>query len=102
MGQRLAEYKVFWREFRQTYHTTGAVLPSGRALSRALSRFVRDGEAASAAGQSSSLDSAIPGRRILEVGPGTGAVTKQIVRDMRPHDRLTLVERNDQFVDHLR
>jgi phospholipid N-methyltransferase len=102
MGQRLAEYKVFWREFRQAYHTTGAVLPSGRALARALSRFVRDGKAASEAGQSGVSHSASRARRILEVGPGTGAVTKQIVRDMRPHDRLTLVERNDQFVDHLR
>jgi phospholipid N-methyltransferase len=41
-------------------------------------------------------------RRILEVGPGTGAVTAQIVRDMRPTDRLVLVERNEQFVGHLR
>jgi phospholipid N-methyltransferase len=41
-------------------------------------------------------------RRILEVGPGTGAVTAQIVRDMRPGDCLDLVERNDQFVAHLR
>jgi phospholipid N-methyltransferase len=42
------------------------------------------------------------GRRILEVGPGTGAVTGQIIRDMRPDDQLVLVERNDQFVAWLR
>jgi phosphatidylethanolamine/phosphatidyl-N-methylethanolamine N-methyltransferase len=41
-------------------------------------------------------------RRILEVGPGTGAVTVQIIDDMRPQDRLVLVERNEQFVAHLR
>jgi phosphatidylethanolamine/phosphatidyl-N-methylethanolamine N-methyltransferase len=92
MPQRLAEYRVFWRQFREQYHTTGAVLPSGRALSRALSHFVRNGKVAT---------SGMP-RRILEVGPGTGAVTNQIVLDMRPTDRLTLVERNDQFVEHLR
>jgi phospholipid N-methyltransferase len=97
MGQQWADYRVFWRQFRETYHSTGAVLPSGRALSYALSRFVRDGdgEAASAAGNSSP-------RRILEVGPGTGAVTAQIVQDMRPNDQLVLVERNEQFVAWLR
>lgn len=91
MRQRLADYRVFWREFRQAYHTTGAVLPSGRALSAALTRFVRDGNAAPSFA-----------RRILEVGPGTGAVTSQIAHDMRPDDRLVLVERNEQFVSHLR
>jgi phosphatidylethanolamine/phosphatidyl-N-methylethanolamine N-methyltransferase len=105
MRQRLADYRVFWREFRQAYHTTGAVLPSGRALSRALSYYVRHGEAGSAAGEptnpSHNKNSSVP-RRILEVGPGTGAVTTQIARDMRPTDQLTLVERNDQFVEHLR
>jgi phospholipid N-methyltransferase len=92
MQQRLAEYRVFWRQFREQYHTTGAVLPSGRALSRALTHFVRNG-VNSTGGKP---------RRILEVGPGTGAVTTEIVRDMSPNDRLTLVERNDQFVEHLR
>jgi phosphatidylethanolamine/phosphatidyl-N-methylethanolamine N-methyltransferase len=91
MQQRLADYRVFWRQFRQQYHTTGAVLPSGRRLSRALSDYVRTAE---------SDDGTF--RRILEVGPGTGAITKQIVRDMRPGDHLTLVERNDSFVGHLR
>jgi phospholipid N-methyltransferase len=42
------------------------------------------------------------GRRILEVGPGTGAVTGQILRAMRHDDKLFLVERNEQFVAQLR
>jgi phospholipid N-methyltransferase len=41
-------------------------------------------------------------RRILEVGPGTGAVTRQIVAAMGPTDRLDLVELNDRFVACLR
>jgi phospholipid N-methyltransferase len=106
MRQRLADYRVFWRQFRQAYHTTGAVLPSGRRLCAALSHFVRTtepaGEAASAAGTNSAASNSHSPRRILEVGPGTGAVTAQIVRDMRPDDRLTLVERNEQFVHYLR
>lgn len=40
--------------------------------------------------------------RILEVGPGTGAVTQEIVRHVRPDDRLHIVELNDRFVSVLR
>ena len=98
MRQRLADYRVFWRQFRQAYNSTGAVLPSGRGLAFALSRFVRDDPTASIAKQ----NGAAIGRRLLEVGPGTGAVTVQIIADMRPNDRLVLVERNEQFVAHLR
>jgi phospholipid N-methyltransferase len=106
MRQRWADYRVFWREFRQQYHTTGALLPSGRALSRALARFVREGDAALPAkarngAPTPAVDSS-QGRQILEVGPGTGAVTGQIIQAMRANDRLDLVERNDQFVAQLR
>jgi len=104
MRQRLADYRVFWRQFRQAYNSTGAVLPSGRGLAVALSRFVRDGGAASSAENNGSTiqpNNAANPRRILEVGPGTGAVTVQIIHDMRPQDRLVLVERNEQFVSHL-
>jgi phospholipid N-methyltransferase len=91
MRQEWADYRVFWREFRQTFQTTGAVLPSGRALSRALAHYVRNGDGNGQAG-----------RRILEVGPGTGAVTQHIVQAMRDGDRLVLVERNVEFVARLR
>jgi phosphatidylethanolamine/phosphatidyl-N-methylethanolamine N-methyltransferase len=111
MRQQLADYRVFWRQFRDAYHSTGAVLPSGRSLARALSRYVREpgepgaGAVASAAGTNgfqAPQSTPVPRRRILEVGPGTGAVTAQIVVDLRPGDQLDLVERNDQFVAHLR
>ena len=105
MQQQWADYRVFWREFRRTFHTTGAVLPSGRALSRALTRYVREPHVAKFLRNSeAAVSERLPyvGRRILEVGPGTGAVTAHIIRDMRSHDRLTLVERNDQFVARLR
>ena len=41
------------------------------------------------------------GGEILEVGPGTGAVTARLVQLLRPGDHLTLVELNDDFVQHL-
>ncbi|MGE3242238.1 MAG: class I SAM-dependent methyltransferase [Pirellulales bacterium] len=92
MQQQWADYRVFLKEFRRTFESTGAVMPSGARLSRALSYFVREGPAANGGGE----------RRILEVGPGTGAVTAHIVRALRPGDRLDLVERNEEFVARLR
>jgi len=97
MGERLTDYRIFWREFRRAFHTTGAVLPSGRGLSRALARHVRE------ATPFPERQGVPPGlRHILEVGPGTGAVTRYILAGMRPDDRLVLVERNEQFVARLR
>jgi phospholipid N-methyltransferase len=87
MRRGLVDYRIFWREFRENFHSTGAVLPSGRALAKALSRYVREGS---------------PPRRILEVGPGTGAVTEWIVRGMKAGDRFDLVELNERFVRRLR
>lgn len=78
--------RLFWGEFRRSFRTTGAVLPSGQRLGRALASFVSAGSRP---------------RRILEVGPGTGAVTRQILAAMRADDRLDLVEINDRFVRHL-
>ncbi|MDY0169784.1 MAG: methyltransferase domain-containing protein [Thermoguttaceae bacterium] len=78
------DHTLFWREFRENFRTTGAILPSGRRLSRALARFVAE-------------PSQRP-RRILEVGPGTGAVTRRIAPAMHADDRLDLVELNPEFV----
>ncbi len=39
--------------------------------------------------------------RVLEIGPGTGAVTKRIVQLLKPDDRFDLVELNEEFVDIL-
>jgi len=87
MPNRISNYRLFWREFRRTFHTTGAVLPSGRRLARSL------------ASQISNDDSP---KYILEVGPGTGAVTQEIILRMGPSDRLDLVELNESFVEVLR
>ncbi len=87
MATRGANYRLFWQEFRRTFHSTGAVLPSGRRLCRALAKFTGGN------GQP---------RRILEVGPGTGVVTGEILRRLGPSDTLDLVELNDRFVAALR
>ncbi len=78
------ECREFFGQFRRQYHDTGSLLPSSRFLGRALARPL-----AQTAGP----------RWILEVGPGTGAVTAQIVKLLRPEDRFDIVEINAAFVD---
>jgi phospholipid N-methyltransferase len=78
-----AECGNFFRECRRHFHTTGAILPSSRFLARALARPLRGPHTPC---------------RILEVGPGTGSVTCEIVRRMQPGDRLDAVEINAHFV----
>jgi phospholipid N-methyltransferase len=81
-----AECKQFYRQFREQYHTTGSILPSSRALARAMTRPMRRAK---------------PPRRILEVGAGTGAVTAEIVRQLRRGDQFDIVEINADFVAYL-
>lgn len=82
-----SEYGVFWRETRRSFRTTGAVMPSSPFLAQAMI---------------APLDNISHGARILEVGPGTGSVTRAIARRLRPHDHLDAVELNPQFVEQLR
>ncbi len=82
----LSEYSRFFREFRRDFHHTGAILPSGVFLARALASGLR-GPRTSA--------------RILEVGPGSGAVTRVIVKRMQPGDCLDAVEINPRFAQLL-
>ncbi len=85
MANRMADCRLFLSEFRRNFRTTGALLPSGQRLSAALVRFIRE-----PTGHQS--------RRILEVGPGTGAVTRHLIHAMQPADSLDLVELNQSFV----
>ncbi len=77
------ECGAFFREFQRTFHTTGAILPSGRFLAWALTKHLAQPRRAC---------------RLLEVGPGTGAVTRAIVRHLGPEDLLDAVEINARFV----
>lgn len=78
-----AECGSFIRESRRHFRDTGSLLPSSRFLGRALVSQLRKPRE--------------PGR-ILEVGPGTGSVTREILRYLIPGDRLDAVEINSHFV----
>jgi phospholipid N-methyltransferase len=77
------ECAAFFHEFRHEFRTTGSILPSSRFLARALVYHLRQPR---------------PPARILEVGPGTGSVTRAIARHMTADDHLDAVEINDRFV----
>ena len=87
MRRFLGDHFEFLRQFRSQFESTGAIAPSSRFLARAMTRpFSRRERPV----------------RILEIGPGTGAVTGTLVKLMRDGDHLDLVELNDKFVDLLR
>ena len=85
-------YRLFLQEFWSNFHTTGSIAPSGKALAAALTRHVPRSNDGTSGGAP---------RRVLEVGPGTGAVTATLVKRLPAGDSLTLVELNDRFVAHL-
>jgi phospholipid N-methyltransferase len=82
-----SEYNAFFRETRRHFRTTGAVLPSSPFLARALVYPLNNHRKPST---------------ILEVGPGTGAITRAIARRLREDDHLDAVELNAKFVEQLR
>ncbi|MEZ6062051.1 MAG: methyltransferase domain-containing protein [Planctomycetaceae bacterium] len=87
MLKKLRDQAAFFRQFRQQFETTGAVAPSSRFLAKSMTRYLRQ----------RGTDPV----RVLEIGPGTGAVTSEIVKHLRHGDVFDLVELNDAFVDIL-
>jgi phospholipid N-methyltransferase len=88
MLRLFGEYGAFLSEARTAFQTVGAVAPSGRFLARAMAHQLRTNRNGPA--------------RVLEVGPGTGAITREIVRYIRPLDRFDLVELSTAFAESLR
>lgn len=83
MSRLFSDHRTFLSQFRERFESTGAIAPSSRFLARAMT-----GPLSRHAGPV----------RVLEVGPGTGAVTRRIVRLLGPEARFDLVELNEKFV----
>ena len=84
-GVRLDEVH-FLRSWLEKPLATGAVMPSGKVLARTMARYV---------------DPEIAGP-VIELGPGTGAVTEALVEQGIEPSRLVLVEFNPVFCRLLR
>jgi phosphatidylethanolamine/phosphatidyl-N-methylethanolamine N-methyltransferase len=83
---RIDDEVRFIRSWLEKPLATGAVMPSGKLLARAMARLV---------------DPAVPGP-IIELGPGTGPVTEALVARGVDPARLVLVEFNPVFCRLLR
>lgn len=77
--------------FLRDISKTGAVAPSSKFLANDIIQYLKL--------QINSTDRPL---RILELGPGTGTLTKAIIKAMRPQDSLELVEINPHFCRMLR
>jgi phosphatidylethanolamine/phosphatidyl-N-methylethanolamine N-methyltransferase len=85
-GLRFLDEVAFIRSWIDKPITMGAVAPSGKMLARAMARYVDP-------------DGVGP---VIELGPGTGAVTKALVENGVAPSRLVLVEFNPSFCRLLR
>jgi phospholipid N-methyltransferase len=77
---------TFLREFSKNRSTIGSLAPSSRYLSAKMAK-----NPSVASGSS---------RQILEVGPGSGAITHHLYKSLDDGDHLTVVELNPNFANH--
>jgi phosphatidylethanolamine/phosphatidyl-N-methylethanolamine N-methyltransferase len=76
---------LFFGQTARSWRTIGAIAPSGPVLARAIAQAIGEVE---------------PGQVILELGPGTGVITKELVRHF-PNNRIVAVEVMDAFAKRL-
>lgn len=76
---------LFLKEFMRNWSTTGAVAPSSPALARCIADSARVRDA----------------RRVLELGPGTGALTEAVAAALDSNCQYLGLELNEAFVQSL-
>jgi phosphatidylethanolamine/phosphatidyl-N-methylethanolamine N-methyltransferase len=76
-----SELRLFLRRWLANPLKMGAIAPSAPALARRMAREARLGS----------------GEVVVELGPGTGAVTRALIKAGVPEDSLVLVERDRQL-----
>lgn len=77
----------FVKELPKSYSSIGAMLPSSSVLGKDMIRPLFETKGA---------------RKILEVGSGTGPITRQIIKHMGPDDTLVICEINARFLNFLK
>jgi phosphatidylethanolamine/phosphatidyl-N-methylethanolamine N-methyltransferase len=86
LSRRFDEELRFIRSWRESPKTTGAILPSGNVMARKMASVVEP-------------SSGLP---VLEIGPGTGVMTRAILERGVPAERLFLIEFSATFARRLR
>src|SRR3974377_801362 len=82
---QILSYALFLREYMRNPRATASVCPSSPALSRRMAESIDFRRA----------------RTIVELGAGTGAVTRAILERLPRTALLFAVDNNQSFVDHL-
>lgn len=80
-----SEVLVFLRSILDDPRRVGAVMPSSSALARQMAKHVR----------------LRPGQVVVELGAGTGVVTKALLEAGVPRDRLFVVELDGRLADYI-
>ena len=83
----MGDFLIYLKEFFREFESTGTICSSSPWAASVLSAPAREYKAP---------------RRILEVGPGSGVVTKFLLRNMQDEDELTICEINPRFMDALK
>jgi phosphatidylethanolamine/phosphatidyl-N-methylethanolamine N-methyltransferase len=83
---RFAEELRFFNALKKQPKTVGAVWPTGPVMARSMASIVNP-------------DAELP---VLELGPGTGVITKAILERGLAHSKLHAVEYSPQFARELR
>lgn len=78
--------RLFFQESMRSMRMTASIFPSSRSLASALVRTVDFRHA----------------RTVVELGPGTGPITREILKRLHPDAKLFALEINPTFIDHLR
>jgi phospholipid N-methyltransferase len=78
----------FFIHFVKNLKMTGAVAPSSRFLAKNVVKPLQN---------MTNPETTSPPVNILELGPGTGALTREIVKQLRPADSLDVVELQKPF-----
>jgi phosphatidylethanolamine/phosphatidyl-N-methylethanolamine N-methyltransferase len=79
-------YGAFLRAFIRDRRTIGAVAPTSRGVGRRIAQLADIGSA----------------RRVAEFGPGTGAITHELLAALPADGRIWAFELHAPFVEHLR
>jgi phosphatidylethanolamine/phosphatidyl-N-methylethanolamine N-methyltransferase len=85
MKDWVAERSVFLKEWIRAPLVTASIVPSSKTLARAMARGVRPELGP-----------------VIELGPGTGVITRHLLEAGVPEDQLILVEVNHYFANQLR
>jgi phosphatidylethanolamine/phosphatidyl-N-methylethanolamine N-methyltransferase len=77
---------IFLKELAKNWRGVGAVAPSSRFLTEKMLSKIDFSSA----------------RLVVELGPGTGPMTREILTRLRPDARLVVIESNETFCEMLR